>query len=93
MYAVQISSPPIPPREEHLEELAWTEVREAGCYLLVGSGGLVRIPCSSSAPAPSVSEVGAELQGPWLVKLSDDPEETSSALRAVAARHGYAFGF
>jgi hypothetical protein len=88
-----MSSPPILPRDRRIEELSWTEVREAGCYLLVDSGGLARIPCPSSAPALASRDAFAGIEGPTVVKLSDDPGETTAVLRLAAAGRGYPIGF
>ncbi len=69
--------------------LRWSDISREGCYLLLGSGGLVRIPSRRYAPAFAPAETRAATRALWAVQLSEDPAEMLSVLRARAARHGH----
>ena len=70
------------------EEISWTELREPGCYVEVGSGNLFRFPQEAlvrgMSPIVTMESRGASR----LLKLSDDPYEITPKLRVLAAQQG-----
>ncbi len=76
-----------------LAEMSWNQIEDIGCYLLVESGELVRIPKEGLANghSPLISFTSAsEVR---VAKLSDNPTEPISVLRAIAADNDYFVNF
>ena len=40
-------------RSSRLQEMSWNEIQRPGCYLILGSGDLVRVPQDALAPGHS----------------------------------------
>jgi hypothetical protein len=73
----------------HLPETLWEEIDRPGCYLLLGTGLIARLPRSALGPGglPLVALVSnGELQ---VVRISDNPAERIEVLRSIVLRHGY----
>jgi hypothetical protein len=77
-----------PSHRVSFEEVAWTDVRDPGCYIEVGSGNLFRIPQEAlvrgMSPIITMESRGASR----LLKLTDDPFEITPKLRILAAQQG-----
>ena len=80
-------------RSSRLQEMSWHEIELPGCYLIVNSGDLVRIPQDALAPGHSPLITITSTGGTRVARLSDDPAEPISALRAFAADNDYFVNF
>ncbi len=80
-------------RSSRLTEMSWNSIEQPGCYLIVGSGDLVRIPKEGLAlghsPLVTITSNGETR----VAKLSDNPSEPVSVLRAIAADNDYFVNF
>jgi hypothetical protein len=80
-------------RSSRLSEMAWNEIERPGCYVVKGSGDLVRIPQEGLAvghsPLITITSTGETR----VAKLSDNPAEPISVLRAIAADNDYFVNF
>jgi hypothetical protein len=80
-------------RGSRLQEMSWNEIQRPGCYLIVGSGDLVRVPRHALAlghsPLITMTSTG-EIR---VAMLSDNPAERISVLRAFAAANDYLVNF
>jgi hypothetical protein len=76
-----------------LAEMHWDEIDRPGCYLLLGTGVLVRMPRAALSPGslPLISLLSRS--GPIVARMSDDPAESIDVLRAIAESHAYAIDF
>jgi hypothetical protein len=76
-----------------LSEMGWNQIQDVGCYLLVQSGELVRIPKEGLAGghSPLISFTSADEVR--VAKLSANPAEPISVLRAIAADNDYFVNF
>jgi hypothetical protein len=79
----------LPRRLHHLPELRPSEIDKPGCYLVTGTGRLLRIteetlPWHALNPLPSSA---------WVARLSENPTETITRLRQVADANGYFVNF
>ena len=73
--------------------MSWNQIEGTGCYLLLESGELVRVPKEglASGHSPLISITSArEVR---VAKLSDNPAEPISVLRAIAADNDYFVNF
>ena len=82
-----------PPKSTRLTEMNWSQIEDAGCYLLVGSGELVRIPKEGLALGHSPIITFRSTQDVRVAKLSENPSEPISVLRAIAADNDYFVNF
>ena len=80
-------------RSSRLQEMSWNEIERPGCYLIVSSGDLVRVPQDALAPGHSPLMTITSTGGTRVARLSDDPAEPISALRAFAADNDYFVNF
>ena len=80
-------------RSSRLQEMSWNEIQRPGCYLIVGSGDLVRVPQDALAPGHSPLITITSTGETRVARLSDDPAEPISALRAFAADNDYFVNF
>lgn len=85
----------LPPehRSSRLQEMSWNEIQRPGCYLIVGSGDLVRVPQDALAPGHSPLISITSSGETRVAKLSDNPAEPISVLRAFAADNDYFVNF
>ncbi len=76
-----------------LPEISWQEIREAGCYVEVGSGDLYRFPkeamMNGGGPLVRKESVGASR----VVKISDNPYLTTLEARMICAEHNISPNF
>ncbi|MBI4477380.1 MAG: hypothetical protein HY654_09420 [Acidobacteria bacterium] len=80
-------------RSSRLQEMGWNQIERPGCYLIVGSGDLVRVPQDALAPGHSPLVTITSIGETRVAKLSDNPAEPISALRAFAADNDYFVNF
>jgi hypothetical protein len=80
-------------RSSRLAEMSWNEIQRPGCYLIVGSGDLVRIPQDALAPGHSPLITVTSTGETRVAKLSDNPAEPISVLRSFAADNDYFVNF
>jgi len=76
-----------------LTETEWNNIQDPGCYLMLQSGDLVRISTESLAPGHSPLLTFTSKNGVRVAKLSDNPAEPISVLRAIAADNDYFVNF
>ena len=76
-----------------LTETEWNSINQPGCYLDVGSGDLFRISKDAIATGHSPLITKTSNGANRVVKLSDNPAEPISVLRAVAADSDYFVNF
>jgi hypothetical protein len=76
-----------------LSEMSWSEIESVGCYLLVDSGELVRIPQEGLAKGHSPLISFTSSKDVRVAKLSENPAEPISVLRAIAADNDYFVNF
>jgi hypothetical protein len=76
-------------RSSHLQEMSWNQIEQPGCYLMIGTGELVRIPAEGLALGHSPLVTITSTGGTRVAKLSDNPNEPISVLRAFAADSDY----
>ena len=77
---------------QHLEEMAWNEIQEPGCYLMIESGEFARVFPEALSPGHAPILI-TSVKGSRVAKLSHNPTEPISSLRIVAADHGYRISF
>jgi hypothetical protein len=80
-------------RASRLSEMSWGQIETTGCYLLVDSGELVRIPKEGLASGHSPLITLTAAHDVRVAKLSDNPAEPISVLRAIAADNDYFVNF
>ena len=80
-------------RSSRLSEMSWNSIDDPGCYLLVESGELVRIPQEAVAPGHSPLVTITSTRETRVAKLSENPAEPISVLRAIAADNDYFVNF
>jgi len=93
MPALKGQSAAINSRSSRLPEMSWNAINESGCYLLVDSGELIRIPAEAVAPGHSPLVTITATRETRVAKLSDNPAEPISVLRALAADNDYFVNF
>ncbi len=80
-------------RSSRLQEMSWNQIQRPGCYLVLGSGDLVRVPtealASGHSPLITITSAGESR----VAKLSDNPAEPISVLRSFAADNDYFVNF
>ena len=80
-------------RTDRLHEMAWNEIADPGCYLVLGSGNLIRVPQeavpSGHSPLITVTSIGETR----VAKLSEDPAEPVIFLRTIAEHYDYQVNF
>jgi hypothetical protein len=80
-------------RVSRLDEMAWNSIDRPGCYLILGSGDLVRIPQEAVAhghsPLITVTSTGETR----VARLSENVAEPISTLRVLAADNDYFVNF
>jgi hypothetical protein len=89
MNVVKGQTAPAGHRSARLQELPWNEINEPGCYLVIGSGNLVRIPSDAIAPGHSPLITISSNGETRVAKISDNPATPISTLRAIAADNDY----
>jgi hypothetical protein len=76
-----------------LAETAWKDIRLPGCYLLIASGQLARVPPEGIGPAGSPL-ISLSSRGDCRVaRVSNNPAEPLAVLRAIASKRGYRVDF
>lgn len=80
-------------RSSRLQEMSWNEIQRPGCYLILGSGDLVRVPSDALAPGHSPLITITSTGETRVAKLSDNPAEPISVLRSFAADNDYYVNF
>jgi len=80
-------------RSSRLQEMSWNEIQRAGCYLILGSGNLVRVPQDALAPGHSPLITITSIGETRVARLSDNPAEPISVLRSFAADNDYFVNF
>jgi hypothetical protein len=80
-------------RSSRLQEMSWNQIQRPGCYLIVGSGDLVRVPTEALATGHSPLITVTSSGETRVAKLSDNPAEPISVLRAFAADNDYYVNF
>ena len=80
-------------RSSRLQEMSWNEIFKPGSYLIVGSGDLVRVPQDALAPGHSPLITITSSGETRVAKLSENPAEPISVLRAFAADNDYFVNF
>lgn len=74
-------------------EMEWDEMDRPGCYLLVDSGDLVRVPREALTPG-SLPVITIISRGAVKVaRVSNNPAEPLEILRRLASRNGYYVNF
>ena len=77
----------------HLPEMSWGTISEPGCYVILDTGDLVRIPAEALAPGHSPLVTFTSVKGLRVAKLSENPAEPITVLRAIAADNDYFVNF
>ena len=77
---------------QHLEEMAWNQILEPGCYLMIESGELARGFPEALSPGHAPIII-TSVKGSRVAKLSDNPAEPISLLRIAAADRSYTVDF
>ncbi len=80
-------------RSSHLAEMGWNDIDTPGCYLLVESGELVRIPQEALAPGHSPLVTITSTKDMRVARISENPAEAISTLRSIAADNDYYVNF
>ncbi|MGH9141288.1 MAG: hypothetical protein ACRD3J_04035 [Thermoanaerobaculia bacterium] len=80
-------------RSSRLQEMSWNDIQRPGCYLILGSGDLVRVPQDSLAPGHSPLITITSSGETRVARLSDNPAEPISVLRSFAADNDYFVNF
>jgi hypothetical protein len=80
-------------RSSRLQEMSWNDIQRPGCYLILGSGDLVRVPQDALAPGHSPLITITSSGETRVAKLSDNPAEPISVLRSFAADNDYFVNF
>jgi hypothetical protein len=80
-------------RSSRLQEMSWNDIQRPGAYLICGSGDLVRVPQDALAPGHSPLITITSTGETRVAKLSDNPAEPISVLRAFAADNDYFVNF
>jgi hypothetical protein len=80
-------------RGSRLQEMSWNEIQRPGCYLIVSSGDLVRVPRHALALGHSPLITMTSTGETRVAKLSDNPAERISVLRTFAADNDYLVNF
>lgn len=83
-----------PSRRMHrLQEMPWNSIDRPGCYMLVGSGDLIRVPqdalFAGHSPIISITSNGETR----VARLSDNPATPISVLRNIAADNDFNVNF
>ena len=73
--------------------MSWNQIQRPGCYLIVGSGDLVRVPIEALATGHSPLITVTSSGETRVAKLSDNPAEPISVLRSFAADNDYYVNF
>jgi hypothetical protein len=80
-------------RSSRCAEMAWNEIDRPGCYLIVGSGDLIRIPqeaiATGHSPLITVTSAGETR----VARLTENPATPISTMRSVAADNDYFVNF
>ncbi len=76
-------------RAHRLQEMSWNEIDRPGCYLLVDSGELLRIPQDALAAGHSPLISVTSVEETRVAKLTDNPADPISTLRTLAADNDY----
>ena len=76
-----------------LTETQWSNIQDPGCYVMCQTGDLVRISPESLAPGHSPLLTFTSKNEIRVAKLSDNPAESISVLRAIAADNDYFVNF
>jgi len=82
-----------PPRTSRLSEMDWSQIEDVGSYLMIDTGELARIPKEGLALGHSPLISLKSVQTVRVAKLSDNPAEPISVLRAIAADNDYFVNF
>ncbi len=80
-------------RNSHLSEMDWNQIDEPGCYLFVDTGQLARIPQEALAPGHSPLLTITSSKAARVARVSENPAEPISVLRAIAADNDYFVNF
>ncbi len=76
-------------RARRLQEMSWNEIDKPGCYVLVDSGDLLRIPQEALAAGHSPLICVTSVEETRVAKLTNNPADPISSLRTIAADNDY----
>lgn len=80
-------------RTQRLIEMPWNDIEHPGCYLVIGSGDLIRVPqealLTGHSPVITVTSNGETR----VAKLTDNPATPISTLRTIAADNDFTVNF
>lgn len=76
-------------RAHRLQEMSWNEIDRPGCYVLIDSGDLLRIPQDALAAGHSPLISVTSVEETRVAKLTDNPADPISTLRTIAADNDY----
>ena len=79
-------------RTDRLQEMAWNEIAHAGCYVVLGSGDLIRVPQEALSGHSPLITVTSDSETK-VAKLSEDPAKPIKFLRTIAAHYDYQVNF
>ncbi len=80
-------------RSSRLSEMAWNEIERPGCYLIVGSGDLIRVPQEALATGHSPLITVTSSGETRVARLHDNPAAPISTLRSIAADNDHFVNF
>ena len=80
-------------RSSRLQEMSWNTIEHPGCYLVLESGTLARVPQEALAPGHSPLVTFASTGETRVAKLSENPADPISVLRSIAANNDYFVNF
>ena len=76
-----------PERRQPLTEVNWSEIKDPGAYVELGSGDLFRIPEEALTIGASPIVIKESQGGSRLMKISNDPFITTLQARLSCAQH------
>ncbi len=71
-----------------LPEMSWNEIDRPGCYIVLESGSLIRVPASGFGPNRRLVVRFVSNRDVRLARLSGNPEAPLSVVRAIATARG-----
>ncbi len=76
-------------RARRLQEMSWNEIDRPGCYVLIDSGDLLRVPQDALAAGHSPLISVTSVEETRVAKLTNNPADPISTLRTLAADNDY----
>ena len=93
MHSNKTQNAPVQSMTSRLTETEWSSINEPGSYLMTRTGDLVRVFPESLAPGHSPLLSITSKNETRVAKLSSNPVEPISVLRAIAADNDYFVNF